>query len=62
MKNFSVSDVVLLAGFGALCYGLWLAWRPSAFIVGGVLLIVFGIVNERGRAAAAAIAARGGQA
>jgi hypothetical protein len=58
MKNFSVSDAALLAGFAGLTYGLWLAWRPAAFIVGGILLIAFGIVNERGRAAANAIAAR----
>jgi hypothetical protein len=60
-KNFNVSDLVLLIGFAALCFGLWLAWRPAAFICGGILLIVFGIVNERGRAAAEAIARRRGE-
>ena len=51
MSRFSISDVFLLIGFAGLCYGLWLAWHPLCFIVGGILLIGFGIINERGRAA-----------
>lgn len=31
-------DVLLLAGFVSLVYGLWTAWRPLGFIVGGLLL------------------------
>lgn len=33
-----VCDVLLFAGFLCLVYGLWMAWRPLGFIVGGLLL------------------------
>lgn len=41
MKPFLATlacDLVLLAGFVSLVYGLWLAWRPLGFIVGGLVL------------------------
>lgn len=31
-------NLAFLAGFAALVYGLWLAWRPLGFILGGLLL------------------------
>jgi predicted ABC-type exoprotein transport system permease subunit len=60
MSRFSFFDVLLFAGFASLCYGLWLAWHPAAFILGGILLIVFSVLTERGRAAERAQAARRG--
>jgi hypothetical protein len=50
VKKISPSDIALAVGFLALCYGLWLAWRPACFIAAGVLLILFGILTERGQA------------
>lgn len=41
MKPFLATlacDVVLFVGFLSLVYGLWMAWRPLGFIVGGLLL------------------------
>ena len=32
----SLCDTMLIAGFSAFVYGLSLAWRPLAFIVGGL--------------------------
>ncbi|MGC1784461.1 MAG: hypothetical protein WA708_18195 [Acidobacteriaceae bacterium] len=48
-----------LAIFGALgfVYGLWLAWHPLGFVVGGLLLAVvafcanYGIARKTGRQA-----------
>lgn len=31
-------NIVFLAGFAGLVYGLWLAWHPLGFILGGLLL------------------------
>jgi hypothetical protein len=31
-------NLLFLVGFLALVYGLWLAWHPLGFILGGLLL------------------------
>jgi hypothetical protein len=31
-------DVVTIAGFVVFAYGLWLAWKPLGFIVGGLAI------------------------
>lgn len=31
-------NLAFLAGFVGLVYGLWLAWHPLGFILGGLLL------------------------
>ena len=36
-------DLAIVAGMGIFDYGLWLAWRPLGFIVGGLSLAAFGM-------------------
>ncbi len=36
-------DLLLIAGTGALCYGSWLVYQPTGFIVGGILVIYAGL-------------------
>jgi hypothetical protein len=31
-------ELFMLAGLSALVYGLWLAWHPLGFVIGGALL------------------------
>lgn len=31
------ADLLMLVSFGVFIYGLWLAWHPLGFIVGGLL-------------------------
>jgi hypothetical protein len=31
-------DLLFLCGCGVFVYGVWLAWRPLGFIVGGIVL------------------------
>jgi hypothetical protein len=50
VKNVILSDTALVIGFVSLCYGIWLAWRPACFMAGGIMLILFGLLMERGRA------------
>lgn len=38
-KHIDRADILMGLGFCALCYGLYLAWKPLAFIVGGLLLL-----------------------
>jgi hypothetical protein len=51
MKKFSFSDLALLVGFLGMSYGFWLAWRPLGFILGGLSLVAFSILTERGSTA-----------
>ncbi len=48
MSKISFSDVVLLLGFLGMAYGFWLAWHPLGFILGGIALIAFALMVERG--------------
>ena len=36
-------DVLLVTGAVAVCVGLWQAWPPLAWIVGGVAAIIAGL-------------------
>ena len=36
-------DLLVLVGAAVFAYGLWLAWHPLGFIVGGILLAAAGI-------------------
>lgn len=36
-------DGMVIAGAGSLDYGLWLAWHPLGFIVGGLTLAAAGV-------------------
>jgi hypothetical protein len=36
-----------VAGAAAIVFGLGLVWLPLAFIVGGVLAVLFGLAIER---------------
>jgi hypothetical protein len=48
MKMFTVlKDMAALAGLGCLLTGLWLAWHPLAWIVGGAVLLVMALVPPR---------------
>ena len=38
MKEQSIYDAAMVVGVGSLDYGLWLAWHPLGFIVGGAIL------------------------
>lgn len=38
-----VFDMAIVAGMSGFDYGLWLAWRPLGFIVGGLSLAAFGM-------------------
>ncbi len=38
-------DLLFLCGCGVCVYGLWLAWRPLGFIVGGIVLAAIGFLS-----------------
>jgi hypothetical protein len=39
--------LIAVAGVALVFYGLWNVYRPAAFVVGGVLLILATISRER---------------
>ena len=39
-------DILLVAGAAAVCVGLWQAWPPLAWIVGGAVAIAVGLVIQ----------------
>lgn len=41
LQRESLREALLLAGFFAFCYGVWLVYPPAAFIAGGVLVMYF---------------------
>jgi hypothetical protein len=43
-----VRDILGLAGAGLLSYGVWLAYRPGGFIVGGLLILTWAVLASRG--------------
>jgi hypothetical protein len=40
-----MSDVMILAGVGLVCGGLWWIYPPAAVVVLGVILLVGGVVR-----------------
>lgn len=36
-------DVLGIAGFAALCWGLWQVWPPLAWIIGGAIVMYFAV-------------------
>lgn len=50
MKRILTTDTLLLAGYGAVCYGCWRLAPWSAFVVGGVLLMVYAWQTESAKA------------
>jgi len=38
-----LTDAFILGGSFLVAYGAWLAWVPSGFMVGGLLLLGFGL-------------------
>lgn len=53
MKGMMV-DLLGLAGLAAICFGVWQIHRPSAYIVGGVIVLAFALAmtveNSKSRA------------
>jgi uncharacterized membrane protein YjjB (DUF3815 family) len=45
-----VWDVVTVLGLASLAYGLHSVYPPAAFIVGGIIVMVFGVMASRGAA------------
>jgi hypothetical protein len=43
-----VVAVLELVGVGAFLFGLWLAWEPLAFMVGGLLVVAVGLLLDSG--------------
>jgi hypothetical protein len=37
------AGIVALTGLGIFLHGLWLAWRPGAWMVGGLLIATFAV-------------------
>lgn len=48
MKD-SIPDVVLCCGAGMASYGVWLAYAPAGFVVGGLFLCGFGWLLHKGK-------------
>jgi len=47
-------DLAFLVGCAVFVYGLWLAWRPLGFIVGGIVLAAFSFFSAYRPAATSA--------
>ncbi len=47
-------DLAFLVGCAIFVYGLWLAWRPLGFIVGGIVLAAFSFFSAYRPATASA--------
>jgi hypothetical protein len=45
-----VRDVLGAAGAGLLSYGVWMAYHPGGFMVGGSLLLIWAVLASRGAA------------
>jgi len=43
------SDVVVLAGFAVVVFGVWQVYEPAAFVLAGVFLCVIGYGLARAR-------------
>jgi hypothetical protein len=44
----NVKETCLLVGFFMLLRGLWLIWPPIMWIIGGILLMWFGLPGKKG--------------
>jgi hypothetical protein len=42
-----LSDLLFIAGLGAVVYGAYLIYLPAAFIIGGIGLVFIGIIVAR---------------
>jgi hypothetical protein len=49
-------DLLFLCGCGVFVYGLWLAWRPLGFIVGGTVIAALAFFAGYQRPAQASVA------
>lgn len=47
MRQIDLQDVCLAVGFAAVCYGLYLAFSPAAYVIGGGLLITYALLAIR---------------
>jgi hypothetical protein len=49
MKNLTtlLPDALMIGGAAALSYGVWLAYPPAGFAVGGLLSIAAGVLTAR---------------
>ncbi len=47
LKQITFSDYLLLAGFGAVCYGCAQLASWSAWVVGGVLMMIYALNRAR---------------
>lgn len=52
MTKLTFNDLFVVCGLALAAYGFWLAWHPLGFILGGLMLIITGILYERGAAVA----------
>ena len=41
------SDVLMVAGLASVCYALWQIWVPLAWLFGGIVLFLFGVILGR---------------
>ena len=41
-----VNDAIGAAGLGCVSYGAWLVYRPSGFIVGGILAVTTSVLRS----------------
>lgn len=48
IKEETIKETCLLAGFLMLETGIWLIYPPAAFIVGGILLLWLGMPGKGG--------------
>lgn len=44
-----ISESALIAGFLLFVIGLWLIYKPAAFIAGGIILMAFGFPARRSK-------------
>lgn len=47
MRKDLFTDLVILSGLGMIFYGLYMHWPWLAFVVVGVVVLVFGLVMIR---------------
>jgi uncharacterized membrane-anchored protein YitT (DUF2179 family) len=43
----TIKELALIIGFFLLAYGLWLLFKPAAFISAGLMLLWFGFPERR---------------
>lgn len=45
----NLPDIAMVLGFLMLLYGIWQVYKPASFIIGGALLLLFGLPPRKGR-------------